>query len=79
MLNHGEILYYGFFLAMAHQRLDHKDQARTGFDRTDRWLQDTPWNEVALRLRAEAAELLEPHNRAAPSPEELLKILQFVH
>ena len=51
MLNRGEILYYGFFLAMAHHRLDHKDQARSVFDHTDRWLQNTPWNEVAQQLR----------------------------
>ncbi len=78
-LNRGEILYYGFFLAMAHRRLDDRDQARTYFDRTNRWMQTTPWNEAARRLRAEAAELFGPDHRAASNPEEWMKILPFVH
>jgi eukaryotic-like serine/threonine-protein kinase len=68
-LNQGEILYYGFFLAMAHHRLGHKDQARTGFDRTVLWLKEAPRDEDALRLRAEAAELLAQTDRAAPKPK----------
>ena len=35
-LNRGELGFWGFFLAMAHWRLDQKDLARQSFDRADR-------------------------------------------
>ena len=68
-LNHDDILYYGFFLAMAHHRLGHDDLARDTFDRTDQWLQTIPWDEVARRICAEAAELLGQTRRASPRTE----------
>ncbi len=77
-LNHGEILYYGFILAMAHHQIDLKDLARGGFDRTDRWLQTMPWNEAAQRLRAEAAELIKARGRSSPTPAEWWGVLQLV-
>ncbi len=69
-LNHDDILYYGFFLAMAHHRLGHQDLAQDAFDRSDRWLQAIPWNEVAQRVRAEAAELLGQDRRDSPTSEQ---------
>jgi serine/threonine protein kinase/tetratricopeptide (TPR) repeat protein len=57
-LNRGSIAFYGFFMAMAYHRLNLPDRARSCFDETDRWLQTMPWDEAALRLRAEAAALI---------------------
>jgi tetratricopeptide (TPR) repeat protein len=68
-LNRGAIAFYGFFLAMAHHQLRHDDQARAWFDQTNRWLQAMPWDEAALRLRAEAAGLLGPPGYAVPPLE----------
>ncbi len=69
-LNRGDLLYYGFFLAMAHHQLDDRDRARDCFDRTDRRLQGIPRDEEVLRIRAEAAELLglAHASRASPPP-----------
>ena len=58
-LNGGSLAFYGFFLAMAHHRLGHRDQARACFEQTERWLRSMPWDEAAERLRDEAAGLLE--------------------
>jgi eukaryotic-like serine/threonine-protein kinase len=62
-----------FFLAMAHQRLGHRAEARDGFDRAVRWMRQ-PGNLVAEQVReleafrAEAeAVLTEPPVRAIPS------------
>ena len=57
-LNSGSLAFYGFFLAMTHHRLEHRDEARACFEQTDRWLRTMPWDEAAERLRAEAAGLL---------------------
>jgi hypothetical protein len=57
-LNGGSLAFYGFFLAMTHHRLEHRDPARSCFEQTDRWLRTMPWDEAATRLRAEAASLL---------------------
>ncbi len=57
-LNHGDLLHYGFFLAMAHHQLDELDRARDCFDRTDRRLQGLPRDDEIERIRAEAAGLL---------------------
>ena len=58
---------------MAHHRLGHPDRARDAFDRTDQWMQTVPWNEVARRIRAEAADLLGQTRRDPPHPEHLEK------
>ena len=70
-LNHGDLMHYGFFLAMAHHQLDDTDRARACFDRADRRLQDASRDEEVVRLRAEAAELLGLANasRGSPAPE----------
>ena len=48
-----------FFLAMAHERLGHKDEARTWYDRAAAWMdKNQPKNEELRRFRTEAAELL---------------------
>jgi tetratricopeptide (TPR) repeat protein len=48
-----------FFLAMAHGRLGHREEARKWYDQSVRWLIDhDARNEEANRFRAEAAALL---------------------
>jgi tetratricopeptide (TPR) repeat protein len=48
-----------FFLAMAHWRLNHKDEARQWYDKAVLWMDKyEPDNEQLLRFHAEAAELL---------------------
>jgi hypothetical protein len=48
-----------FFLAMAHWRLDAKDESRQWFDKAVAWMeQHSPDDEELKRFRAEAAELL---------------------
>ena len=54
-LNQGELLHYGYFLAMARHRIGESGPARDAFDRADRVL--PPDDEIA-RLRAEAAGVL---------------------
>src|SRR5262249_15747682 len=57
-LNRGDLMHYGFFLAMAYHRLEEADRARECFDRADRRLQGIRDEEI-LRLRAEAARFLD--------------------
>jgi tetratricopeptide (TPR) repeat protein len=55
------LAFSGFFLAMAHWRLDHKDEARTWYDKAAAWkAENLSWNaeEELLLFRAEAAALL---------------------
>jgi Flp pilus assembly protein TadD len=62
----------GFFLAMAHRQLEHKDEARQLYDQAVQWMQkdhDPPGDEVR-RFRAEAAELL-GLNRGADRGENM--------
>jgi tetratricopeptide (TPR) repeat protein len=48
-----------FFLAMAHQRLGHRDEARQCYDQAVEWMEKYEPNHMELlRFRAEAAELL---------------------
>jgi serine/threonine protein kinase/uncharacterized protein HemY len=48
-----------FFLAMAHEQLGHKEEARQWFDRAVRWMDKyLPSPEELRRFRAEAAKLL---------------------
>ncbi len=65
-----------FFLAMAHNRLSEKDEARRSYERAvELMIEQAPDNEELLRFRAEAAELLEISNEqdvqkeSAPSGE----------
>jgi hypothetical protein len=45
-------------MAMAHGRLDQKDEARRWYDRAVQWMEkNAPQNVELLRFRAEAAEL----------------------
>jgi tetratricopeptide (TPR) repeat protein len=61
-----------FFLAMAHWKAGHKDEARTWYDKAIEWTdKKPPQNEELIRFRAEAAELLgtiEPQPSPAPQP-----------
>jgi serine/threonine protein kinase len=51
--------YDWFWLAMAHWRLGHKDEARRWYDRAVAWMeQNAPRNEVLHDFQVEAAELL---------------------
>ena len=60
-----------FFLAMSHWQLDHKDEARTWYDKAVKWMEKhEPKNEELLRFRAEAAKLLgitEPKPTTGPA------------
>lgn len=48
-----------FFLAMAHEKLNHQAEARQWYDRAVQWTEKhAPQNEELRRLRAEAAKLL---------------------
>jgi len=56
-----------FFLAMAHCRLGHKDQARTWYAKAVLWMdKHKPKDEDLSRYRAEAATLLGVKDRPAP-------------
>jgi tetratricopeptide (TPR) repeat protein len=49
----------GFFLAMAHWQLGHKEEARRQYDKSVEWMEKyKPADEKLKRFRAEAAELL---------------------
>jgi tetratricopeptide (TPR) repeat protein len=53
-----------FFLAMAHWRLGHRDEARTWFDRAIEWMEaKRPKNKELGRFRAEAEVLLSSGNQ----------------
>jgi tetratricopeptide (TPR) repeat protein len=56
-LNHGDLVHFGFFLAMAYHQLGNPGRAKEAFDRADRRIRGVRDDEV-LRLRAEAAGLL---------------------
>jgi superkiller protein 3 len=48
-----------FFLAMAHQRAGHKDEARKWYDKGIAWMdKNAPKDRTLLRYRSEAAEVL---------------------
>ena len=48
-----------FFLAMAHSKMDHEEQARKWYDQAVQWMdKNKPQDEELRRFRAEAAELL---------------------
>jgi len=52
--------FNAFFLAMAHERLGQRAEARTWHDRAVRWMDENkPKDEELRRFRAEAADLLE--------------------
>ena len=65
--------FNGFFLAMAHWQLDHKDEARKWYDRSVEWMEkNQPKNEELVRFRAEAEELLgvtEPNPAPKDAPQ----------
>jgi tetratricopeptide (TPR) repeat protein len=77
---HGDdLVYYGFFLAMARHRLDEAGLAREAFDRADRRIRGLSGDDEVRRLRDEAAGVLglgpfgregggTPDDRAAISP-----------
>jgi serine/threonine protein kinase/tetratricopeptide (TPR) repeat protein len=51
--------FNGFFLAMAHWQLDHKDEAHKWYDRSVEWMEkNQPKNEELARFRAEAEKVL---------------------
>ncbi|MBX7073033.1 MAG: protein kinase [Pirellulales bacterium] len=53
------IAFNGFFLAMAHWQLGHKDEARTWYDRSVEWMEkNQPKNDDLSRFRAEAEQLM---------------------
>jgi tetratricopeptide (TPR) repeat protein len=64
------LAFNGFFLAMAHWQLDHKDEARTWYDRSVEWMEkNQPKNEELVRFRAEAEQLLDIP-QPSPTPKD---------
>jgi tetratricopeptide (TPR) repeat protein len=62
----------GFFLAMAHWQLGHKDEARKWYDQSVQWMKDdSPDDQQIRRFRAEAATLLGLPAPAAPARKEV--------
>jgi tetratricopeptide (TPR) repeat protein len=63
-----------FFLAMSHWQLGHKDEARKWFDKGVEWTdKNQTKDEVLLRFRTEAAELLgmtKPQPATESTPQE---------
>ena len=58
-LGKGGIAHDWFFLAMAHWKLDQKEQARTWYEQAVRWREkNAPQDEDLSRFRTEGAELL---------------------
>jgi tetratricopeptide (TPR) repeat protein len=53
----------GFFLAMTHWRLGNKDEARRAYERAVEWNKGREADEVVIRFRSEAAELLGVNER----------------
>ena len=52
-------VFNGFFLAMSHWQLDHKDDARMWYDKAVEWMdKNQPTNVDLIRFRAEAEHLL---------------------
>ncbi len=50
----------GFFLAMAHWQLGHKDEARDWYDKSVQWMEkNRPDDQELIRFRAQAAALLD--------------------
>jgi tetratricopeptide (TPR) repeat protein len=62
------LAFNGFFLAMAHWQLDHKEEARKWYDRSVEWMEkNQPKNEELVRFRAEAEQLLGIPTAGPPS------------
>ena len=60
LLGDTELSFNAFFLAMAHWKLDQKEQARKRYDQAVQWMdKNAAKDEEMIRFRAEAAELLE--------------------
>jgi tetratricopeptide (TPR) repeat protein len=52
--------FNGFFLAMAHWQLDHKQEAKDFFEKSIEWMDaNQPTNGELLRFKAEAAKLID--------------------
>ncbi len=63
-LHGGDLVHYGFFLAMAYHRIDDPERAREAFDRADRRTRGHADDDEVRRLRDEAAALLAPAGHA---------------
>lgn len=64
-------LFNGFFLAMSHWRLGHKDESKAWYDKAAKWMEkNQPKNGDLLRFRAEAEQLMDiPPIDAHSSPQ----------
>jgi uncharacterized membrane protein len=61
----------GFFLAMTHCRLGNKDGARRAYDRAVEWNKGREADEVVIRFRSEAVEMLGVIDRQAQLPASI--------
>lgn len=79
-LRHGGDAFDYFYLAMAHQKLGHQDEAHTLYDKAIAWMDQNAakekprWSELS-QFRQEAAKLLgitapQPSNESAPPTEQ---------
>ena len=68
-LRSGGDAYDWLFLAMVRRRLGDPADARRWYDRSLAWIEtNAPQDQELLRIRAEAARLLEPERPPAPKP-----------
>ncbi len=57
-----------FFLAMAHEKKGHRDEARRWWNRATAWMDENqPNNEELKQFRSEASALLSTGERAMPT------------
>ncbi len=71
VLRNGGDAFDWFFLAMTHEQLGHKDEARKWYDRAVIWMDENKSKNVELsRFRVEAADLLKLAREKAPMPSE---------
>jgi serine/threonine protein kinase/tetratricopeptide (TPR) repeat protein len=70
-LAQGANSYQSFYLAMAYERLDNKEQARNWYARAVEWMEkNRPDHEALVGLRTEAAELLGINESSSVEPTD---------
>jgi tetratricopeptide (TPR) repeat protein len=74
-LSKGANSYQSFYLAMAHEQLGNKEQAREWYARAVEWMEDNrPDDDELLRFRAEASQLFGTTEEQSPTDSKLLNV-----